>query len=87
MIIIKTGDFERALDRLPKNAQRLFLTQANRFRTNPYDLRLHLKKVKTLNKAYSFRVTRNYRVFFYFQDNTTAVFFDIDHRKDIYRNL
>jgi mRNA-degrading endonuclease RelE of RelBE toxin-antitoxin system len=87
MTIVKTDDFAKALERLPKNAQRLFLTQESRFRINPYDLRLHLKKVKTLDKAYSFRVTRNYRVFFYFQDNATAVFFDIDHRKDIYRKI
>lgn len=85
MEVIQTEDFDRALGRLPKDAQRMYVVQEKRFRTNWRDPRLHVKKVRTLARALSFRITRRYRVFFYFQNPETAVFFEVDHRKDIYR--
>jgi mRNA-degrading endonuclease RelE of RelBE toxin-antitoxin system len=85
MEIIRIEDFEQSLRKLPNKIQRLFVIQEDRFRNNWRDPRLHIKKVKTLPYALSFRITRRYRVFFYFKDAETAVFFDIDHRKDIYR--
>ena len=63
----------------------LYSVQENRFQENWRDPRLHIKKVQTLSHALSFRITRRYRVFFYFQNIETAIFFDVDHRKDIYR--
>ena len=84
MEIIRTNEFNAALQKLPKEIQNLYHTQEVRFRTNWRDSRLHLKKVKGLLYAFSFRITRRYRVFFYFQNSDTAIFFDVDHRKDIY---
>lgn len=85
MNIIKTDDFEKAFKSLPKDAQRLYQTQEERFVENWRDPRLHIKKVRMLPFALSFRVTRRYRAFFYFKNADTAIFFEIDHRKDIYR--
>lgn len=51
------------------------------------DPRLHIKKIKGLEHAFSFRVTRSWRVLFYFQDADEAIFFEIDHRRDVYRDL
>ena len=85
MKIIQTDDFEKSLQKLPAGIIRLYQIQKSRFQINWRDPRLHLKKVKTLPFAFSMRVTRSYRAFFYFQNQTTAVFFEIDHRKDIYR--
>jgi len=85
MEIIRTDDFERAFRKLPRDIQRLYQVQETRFKLSWRDSRLHIKKIKELPAALSFRVTRRYRVFFYFQDSTTAVLFDIDHRKDAYR--
>jgi len=85
MEIIKTGDFVRAFVKLPREIQKLYRTQEARFQKDWRDPRLHVKKVKDLPLALSFRITRRYRVFFYFKDAETAVFFDVDHRKDIYR--
>ncbi len=79
--------FERALIALPFDAQRLYIIQEDCFQKNWKDGRLHLKKIKGLPHTFSFRVTRRYRAFFYFQDPKTVIFFDIDHRKDSYRNL
>jgi mRNA-degrading endonuclease RelE of RelBE toxin-antitoxin system len=85
MEIIKTGDFSRVLNDLPQDIQHLYTIQGKRFKENWRDARLHVKKVRTLPSAMSFRITRRYRVFFYFQNTETAIFFEIDHRKDIYR--
>ena len=85
MEVVKTSDFNQAFKKLPKEIRQLYLTQENRFKGNWRDPRLHIKKVKTLTFAFSFRITRNYRVFFYFQNSLTVIFFDVDHRKDIYR--
>ena len=85
MKIVRTDDFERAFTKLPSHIKRLYRTQAERFGHDWRDPRLHIKKVRTLSFAFSFRITRNYRVLFYFQDEDTAIFFDVDHRKDVYR--
>ncbi len=85
MEIIPTDDFKRAFLKLPKEIQRLYGIQEDRFRADWRDPRLHVKKIKDLPYALSFRITRRYRVFFYFRDPEAAVLFDIDHRKDVYR--
>jgi mRNA-degrading endonuclease RelE of RelBE toxin-antitoxin system len=85
MKIIETDDLQRILTKLPQEIQQLYLIQKDRFAISWRDSRLHVKKVQSLSYALSFRITRRYRVFFYFQDAETAIFFDVDHRKDIYR--
>lgn len=82
MEIIKTDDFNQAFGKLPKEIQRLYFTQETRFKENWHDARLHIKKVRALLFVLSFRITRRYRVLFYFQNTETAIFFEIDHRKD-----
>ncbi|OGL67634.1 hypothetical protein A3B21_01425 [Candidatus Uhrbacteria bacterium RIFCSPLOWO2_01_FULL_47_24] len=84
MNIIRTDDFESSFLKLPLEIQRLYSTQAKRFRENWRDPRLHIKKVRGLAHVFSFRITRRYRVLFYFQNAETAIFFDVDHRKDVY---
>lgn len=85
MEIIKTDDFKRAFNKLPKDIKRLYDIQEERFRKDSRDPRLHIKKVRALPLALSFRITRRYRVFFYFQNREIVVFFEVDHRKDIYK--
>lgn len=85
MEIIRTPEFDHLLNKLPQNEQRLYLVQEKRFKQDWRDPRLHVKKVRDLEHAFSFRVTRRYRVFFYFQSTERTIFFDIGHRNDIYR--
>ena len=85
MKIIHTNDFIRAFGKLPKEVKRLYVVQERRFKDDWRDPRLHIKKVKTLTLAFSFRITRRYRAFFYFQSSDSVVFFDIDHRRDAYK--
>ena len=84
MNIRRTDDFERSFLKLPGEIQRLYTIQEQRFKQNWHDPRLHIKKVRGLPLALSFRITRRYRALFFFQTTDTAVFFDIDHRKDVY---
>ncbi len=79
----QTDDFKKKLEKLPKSIIRLYDKQKNIFELNWLDSRLHTKKLVGLN-GYSFRITRNYRVLFYFQDDKRVIFVDIGHRKDIY---
>lgn len=87
MEIVQTSGLKKSLDKLPNEIRRIYQVQAERLLANPRDPRLHIKKIKDLKLAFSFRITRRYRVFFYFQNPDTAIFFAVDHRKDAYRNL
>ena len=84
MKIVYTEDFEKSLRKLPGEIQELFKIQESRFKQNQRDPRLHIKKIRSLDYALSLRITRRYRAFFYLQNLETTVFFDADHRKDIY---
>ena len=84
MKIIRTEDFARSLLELPVEIQRLYSAQEKRFKENWRDPRLHIKKVRGLTGVFSFRVTRRYRVLFYFQNAESVIVFEIDHRKNVY---
>jgi mRNA-degrading endonuclease RelE of RelBE toxin-antitoxin system len=84
MIIIETEDFKKDLKDLPNNIKQLFKKQKEIFKQNWLDPRLHTKRIKELSGVYSFRITRRYRVLFYFR-NEEAIFFKIGHRKEIYK--
>lgn len=66
MNVIRTDDFERSFAKLPLKIQRLYVIQEQHFKNNWRDPRLHIKKVRGLSRAFSFRITRRYRVLFYF---------------------
>jgi len=84
MSIIETEDFKKDLKDFPSDIRRLFQKQKAIFKQNWLDARLHTKRIKELPGVYSFRITRRYRVLFYFR-NGEAIFFKIGHRKEIYR--
>ena len=53
---------------------------------NPFASKLHTKKLSgELAGFFSFRITREWRVIFLFQNQTTIELISIGHRKDIYR--
>ena len=83
MFIFKTEDFIKGLERLPAEIKTIYRRQENIFKTNWLDSRLHTKRLRELKGVYSFRITRRYRVLFYFR-NEEAIFFSIGHRKEIY---
>jgi mRNA-degrading endonuclease RelE of RelBE toxin-antitoxin system len=84
MIILKTEDFIDEFKKLPSEIKRIYLKNEEIFQKNWLDPRLHTKRIKELKGVYSFRITRRYRVLFYFRDGE-AIFFSIGHRKDVYK--
>lgn len=53
---------------------------------DPFHLKLHTKPLRgNLKGAYSFRVSRDYRVIFKFLDNKIIFLLRAKHRKDIYK--
>lgn len=85
MTVIEASSFSKAYDLLPTTIQTSYQHQKRVFETNWRDTRLHVKKLLGLDDVYSFRVTRGYRVLFYFQGDRIVVFFMIAHRKDAYK--
>jgi mRNA-degrading endonuclease RelE of RelBE toxin-antitoxin system len=86
MDVVRTEDFERQFSRLPTRIRRLFDKQAERIRVYGIgDARLHTKYLHGSANVFSIRVTRAYRALFYRSVDDRIIFFDIDHRKDIYR--
>ena len=84
MVIRKTKDFLKNLEKLPSKIKKLLQRQESIFKKNWLDPRLHTKRIKELPGVYSFRITRRYRVLFYFRGEE-AIFFSIGHRKEIYK--
>ena len=84
MEIRETEEFRKDLKDLPSEIRRLFQKQKAIFKESWLDSRLHIKRNKELSGVYTFRITRRYRVFFYFCSDE-AIFFKIGHRKDIYK--
>ncbi|MBI2612715.1 hypothetical protein HYW59_02795 [Candidatus Kaiserbacteria bacterium] len=84
-LVIRTGDFKRAIEKLPAHIRKLCDEQLLILGSNWRDSRLHIKKLREFDGAYSFRITRNYRGQFYFDVHDNIIVFDADHRKDSYR--
>jgi mRNA-degrading endonuclease RelE of RelBE toxin-antitoxin system len=86
MLIIRTADFERSLQKLPVRIRVQCEHQFALFQSDQRDSRLHIKKLHEPHKGiYSFRVTREYRALFYFDIAGRVIVFDVDNRKDVYR--
>lgn len=83
MVIRETPDFLKDIVKLPREIKGVYLRQRQIFLENWLDTRLHLKRLKELSGVYSFRITRRYRVLFYFHGEV-AIFFKVGHRKNIY---
>jgi len=75
------------LGRLTADVRRLFFIQEEILKQDWRDPRLHVKKLTGRLPLFSFRVTRSYRVLFYFRAYDEIALFAIGGRKDIYRYL
>ena len=85
MNIHYTSHFVKGFKKLPKKIKEMAAEQENIFRQNPHDPRLHAKPLQGRLKGFlSFRVTRNYRVLFAWQDQHNVLFYEIGDRKFIY---
>lgn len=78
--------FLKEVGRLPVSTQRRLESKIILLRENPYDPRLHTKRLSgAMTDILSFRITRDWRVLFKFLDAYTIKLLLVSHRKDAYR--
>ena len=87
MIEIRFSDrFRRSAQALPQSVLKKLARLITLLVDNPYDPRLHTKPLTgPLSGFNSFRITRDWRVIFQFEDPQTVILITVGHRKDIYR--
>ena len=86
MQLILEESFLKSAKKLPDNLRTKLAKFVKLLETNPYHPFLHTKKLQgNLTGFYSFRVTRDWRVIFYFRGSRTIHVLEVDNRKDIYR--
>jgi len=86
MQIILDQSFLKSAEKLPTNIKKKLSGLLPLLEVNPYHPLLHSKKLTgNLTGLFSFRITREWRVFFYFKDPRTIYVLEVKHRKDIYR--
>ena len=88
MKVVYSKDFVKKFKKLPKEIQLKAYEQEKIFLDDSSDPRLKRKKliVKTGLNVYSFRITKKYRILFYWEEyEKKALFFSIGHRKEVYK--
>ena len=85
MRVIFTTKSIRSLKKLPKGVQVKTDVMADILVVDYRDSRLKTKKLRTEESLYSFRIGRDYRAVFVFENSGVIKILDIRHRKDIYK--
>lgn len=85
MRIILEQSFLKSAEKLPANIKKKLSGLLPLLEANPYHPLLHSKKLtRDLTGLFSFRITREWRVIFYFKDPQTIHVLEAKHRKDVY---
>lgn len=78
--------FFRSAELLPPHLQRKLDDLIYFLESDPFHHLLHTKPLAgELKSLFSFRITRDWRVIFYFIDDHAIQLLKVAHRKDIYR--
>jgi addiction module RelE/StbE family toxin len=86
MRVVYSREFVKQVTVLPKKTQKMLDILLRILSKNPFYPTLHTKNLKgELSRMFSFRITRDWRVIFIFEDNNTIRLVKIGNRKDIYR--
>ncbi|OGD24222.1 hypothetical protein A2Z10_02910 [Candidatus Azambacteria bacterium RBG_16_47_10] len=86
MDIVYSKEFIKSAQVIPKHIQRKLADSLEFVKRDPFHLVLHAKPLSGVLKGfYSFRVTRDWRVIFYFRNSQVVFLVEIAHRKDIYK--
>ncbi len=86
MRIAYSEEFLNEVKKLPIKIQRKLDSLLVTLERNPFDPQLHVKRLKgQLQSKLSFRITRDWRVIFTFEDKVIIRLLRVRNRKDIYR--
>lgn len=84
--LIYSKRFLKSTKRLPKKIQVKLAEQLEFLQENPFHPLLHTKSLTgPLIGFYSFRITRNWRVIFRFENPEIIKLIEVGSRKDIYK--
>ena len=84
--VVYSKQFLKASLKLPKDIQKKLDALIGVLAGDPFHPLLHSKPLMgRLSQAYSFRVTREWRVIFVFEQGEVIRLLKVGHRKDIYR--
>ncbi len=82
-----TATFRKSFEKLPRGIQKKAHGLLEILAFDYRDARLHTKKLHGNRVEYSFRIYRDYRGIFCFEDGGIILLLHIAHRKDIYKEL
>ncbi len=86
MRVVATKHFLKTAALLPTETQNKLDALLVIFSQNPFHPLLHTKRLKReLAQAFSFRISRDWRVIFIFEGKDTVKLVTVGNRKDIYR--
>ena len=86
MHVIVGSQFVKDAEHLLEPVQKKLAFQIGICSRNPFDVRLHTKHLSgSLQGLFSFRIGRDYRALFRFEDATVIFLARVGSRKDIYR--
>lgn len=86
MEVVLEQSFLKTAKRLPAEIRSKLSRLVGLLQNNAYHPLLHTKKLTgSMAGFFSFRITRDWRVIFYFQSPATIHVLEVKHRKDIYR--
>ena len=86
MQIVYDKNFLKAASALPKNIQAKLAKLLELLSQNPFHPLLHTKHLSEgLAGFLSFRITREWRVIFYFKNSNSIHLTNVAHRRNIYR--
>ena len=84
--LLADKQFDKSAGLLPLSARKKLADLLDVIRLDPFDSRAHTKPLEgQLKGIYSFRISRDWRVLFVFDDIETIRLIVVKHRKDIYR--
>lgn len=80
-----SGIFKKNFDKLPNGIQRELAILLGFLAIDYRDPRIHAKKLHGSRIEYLFRIRRDYRCIFCFENGGIMLLLDVAHRKDIYK--
>lgn len=84
--LLFSSRFHKAAKMLDNDKQEKSAFLLDIFKEDPFDSRLHSKALSgKLAGIYSFRITRDWRVFYRYTSPQITFIFEIRHRKEAYR--
>lgn len=84
--IVYDKNFIKAVSALPKSIQIKLAKLLELLQQNPFHPLLHTKHLsEKLAGFLSFRITREWRIIFYFKNTDMVHLIKVGHRRDIYR--